>query len=494
MAAAMTAEVLPFERKTEVAFKAQPGPQTALLSCPVDEIFFGGARGGGKTFVLAIDWSAHSGRYGSDSQGVIFRKTYKELEEVVKAFKTVCYPLGGRVVGQDLRMPNGAVLKFRHLKREADADDYQGHQYTWIAFDEITNWSSPDGINKLRACLRSAVVPPHGLRFLCTGNPGGVGHNWVKARYIDVARPYEIVEEHDEDTNITKTRVFIPSLLSDNPALAENDPGYVARLKDAGPAWLVKAWIEGDWSIIAGGMFDDVIDTKTPHGEGELVWGYGNKCAPFRIPHSWRVDRAFDWGSSAPFSVGWYAMSDGTEATAKNGCRIVVPRGTVFRIAEWYGWSGKPNSGCRMLAKDVAAGILEREKYIKEALLSGQAIKPGPADTAIWAAEDGVSIADKMKSVGVKWTEADKRPGSRVNGWELCREWLEAGSKAIIDRPAFICFDTCLQWWRVVPVTPRDDRNMDDVDTNSEDHIQDEWRYRLQNVVREVKVRKLSGL
>lgn len=491
----MTAQLLQFETKPlSVVFKAQPGPQSALLSCPVQEIFFGGARGGGKTFVLALDWVAHSNRYGADAAGVIFRKSYKELEEVVKAFKTVTWHLGGRVVGSDLRMPNGALLKFRHLNRDADADDYQGHQYTWIGFDEVTNWASDVAINKLRACLRSATIPPEGLRLLFTGNPGGAGHNWVKARYVDAGRPYEIIREYDEDLQGYKNRVFIPSLLSDNPALAENDPMYLSRLKDAGPEWLVRAWILGDWSIIAGGMFDDVLDTKTPHGVGEKIWGYGSKCAPFRIPATWRVDRAFDWGSSAPFSVAWYAQSDGTRAISQDGCPIEVPRGTVFRIAEWYGWSGKPNVGLKMLSEDVAKEILEREIAIRRTLLSNNVIKAGPADTSIYNAEDGVSIGDNMAKHGVKWTRADKRPGSRTNGWETCRRFLKAASKGAIEEPAFICFDTCLQWWRTIPVAPRDEKDMDDLDTDTEDHIADEWRYRLQNCVREIKVKRLKGM
>lgn len=479
----------------DLEFAPQPGPQTSFVACPVEEIFFGGARGGGKTFVLALDWADHQDKYGKHAKGIIFRKSYKELEEVVNAFKTVCYPLGGRVVGQDLRMPNGAVVKFRHLNRDADADDYQGHQYTWMAFDEVTNWATATAINKVKACLRSANIPPDGLRLLFTGNPGGVGHNWVKARYIDPARPYEIIKEYDEDIDDYKTRVFIPSLLKDNPALAENDPKYVSRLKDAGPPWLVKAWIEGDWSIIAGGMFDDVLDTKTPHGVGDKVWGFGSTCPPFKIPSSWRVDRAFDWGSSAPFSVGWYAESDGTDAVAANGCRISVPRGTVFRIAEYYGWDGKtPNAGLKMLATEVADEIKEREVAIKRTLLSGQEIKAGPADTSIWNAENGVCIHDDMKKRKVKWTKADKRPGSRINGWEKCRKMLKAAGHAVIEEPAFICFDTCRQWWRTVPVAPRDEKNTDDLDTATEDHIADEWRYRLQQVVRAVRVEQLSGI
>ncbi len=365
---------------------------------------------------------------------------------------------------------------------------------SWMAFDEVTNWPSPAPINRLRACLRSAAVPADGLRFLLTGNPGGPGHNWVKARYIDPVRPYEIRIEYDEEYQGERARVFIPSLFRDNPALAENDPMYLSRLKESGPDWLVKAWIEGDWNIIAGGMFDDVLDTRTPHEFQGKIWGYGSKCAPFRIPQTWRVDRAFDWGSSAPFSVGWYAESDGTQAVADDGTRIIVPRGTVFRIAEWYGWNGQPNTGLKMLAKDVAKGILEREVFIKENLLSGQAIRPGPADTAIYNAENGVCIGDDMERAGVKWTHADKRPGSRKNGWEAVRAMMKAAGNAVIEEPALIVFDTCRQFWRTVPVAPRSDKDTDDLDTNTEDHLCDELRYRVMSVLKSVHVRKLSGL
>ena len=477
----------------EITHRPQPGPQSALLSCPVNEIFFGGARGGGKTFCLLLDWTMHAQRFGIYAQGVIFRKSYKELEEVIKTAREICVPLGAKIVAQELRMPNGAILKFRHLNREADADDYQGHQYSWIAFDEITNWASPNGMNKLRACLRSAHVPPEHLRFLLTGNPGGAGHNWVKKRFIDPARPFEIVREYDEDLGSYKSRVFIPSLLKDNPALANNDPMYLSRLKDAGPDWLVKAWIEGDWNIIAGGMFDDVLDTKTPH-EHNGIWGYGSKCAPFRIPRGWRVDRAFDWGSSAPFSVGWYAQSDGTEATAKNGAVIDVPKGTVFRIAEWYGSPDSSNAGLKLLPHEVAEGILAREKHIKANLLDGHSIRAGAADSAIYNAELGKSIGDLMEEAGVKWLAADKRPGSRKSGWEQMRSMMKAAAQPIIEEPALIVFDTCREWWRCVPVTVRDEKDMDDVDTTTEDHIQDETRYRCMNMVREVKVGKLRGL
>ena len=110
---------------------------------------------------------------------------------------------------------------------------------------------------------------------------------------------------------------------------------------------------------------------------------------PFPIPASWYVDRSFDWGSSKPFSVGWWAESDGTRLP--NVPQTHVPRGTPFRIGEWYGWTGTPNEDTKMLAIDVAKGVLAREKAMREAKLITGSVNPGPADSSIYDVENGKS-------------------------------------------------------------------------------------------------------
>lgn len=489
-----------------VKYAPQPGPQYALTQCPYDEIFYGGARGGGKTFGFLLDWAIWSDRWGADYQGVIFRRTYDELDEVITlARKILCGGLGAvwRAGKRTITMRNGAMLKFRYLKRDDDADNYQGHQYTWIAFDEVTNWATPTAINKLRACLRG--LPPEALRLVLSGNPGGPGHNWVKARFVDPAPPYTpIIEERlnpmtgEMDRN---TRIFIPSLYEDNPALSQNDPGYLTRLQDSGPEWLVKAWVGGDWNIVAGGMFDDVLNVTTPHEYIDpntgavLEWGRGSRLDPFVIPAGWRVDRSFDWGSTRPFSVGWWAESDGTPAVAPSGALIHLPAKSLVRIHTWYGWNGKPNEGCGMLSRDVARGIVEIEAQLLQGMCrQHQAIRPGPADTSIWSGEDGVCIADKMRAEGVRWEEADKRPGSRVAGWETMRQMFVAASKAIPEEPGLYAFATDAQFWRMVPTAPRDAKYPDDINTASEDHLLDETRYRCQRVAKELRAVRVKGL
>jgi hypothetical protein len=450
-----------------VVWRPQKGPQTLLLSCPVNEIFFGGARGGGKTDGLIGDFVAHAGRWGSAVRGVLFRRTYRELEEVLDAAKRILMPLGAKykVARWMFVMPGGAELKLRYLRRDADANSYQGHQYNWMGFDEVTNWPTSRALDMMRACLRSAL----GIvcRLVLSGNPGGPGHNWVKARYVDPAPPLNLFRDDQGERC-----VYIPARLVDNPLLIDNDPGYVNRLRRSGPEWLVKAWLDGTWDIVAGGMFDD-------------VWTSANVLPRFVVPDSWMVDRSFDWGSSRPFSCGWWAESDGTSASI-GGCERTLVRGSLVRIAEWYGSTGKPNEGVRMTADEVAREIAVRDRAFPFL------VNPGPADNVIFSVDNGRSIAQDMEVCGVLWDRSDKSPGSRKLGWERMRMMMKNAQS--VDEPALFVTDGCRDFIRTVPTLARDDRDQDDVDPNAEDHVADESRYRLMALRNEIKVMHLSGL
>jgi len=140
-------------------------------------------------------------------------------------------------------------------------------------------------------------------------------------------------------------------------------------------------------------------------------------------------------------------------------------------VNEWYGCTGKPNEGLRMTANNVANGIVEREKAM------GLKFRPGPADSAIYAVTDDISIGQNMEKAGVRWVPADKKPGSRKNGWELIRGRMEAVIEGY-DKPGIYVTENCRDFIRTVPTLPRDERDLDDIDTEAEDHIADETRYR----------------
>lgn len=434
-----------------VLWEPQPGPQMALLQCPVFEVFYGGARGGGKTESSIGDWLLHSGTYAEGAIGIFFRRTFKQLQEVIARTKQLFPKIGAKYneQRQEWLMQNGARLKFAYLEKDADAEQYQGHSYTRVYIEEVTNFPSPDPINKLRACLRSGAGVPCGMRL--TGNPGGPGHNWVKARYITPAPGgYTLITESCEVEIdgvirlVSLDRVFIPSKLKDNSLLLRNDPTYVLRLRQAGSEALVKAWLEGDWNIIDGAFFD-----VNPHSILSNAWVK-------RIPPNTLRFRGFDWGSAKPFSVGWYAISDGTWG---------LPHGALFRYREWYGAKG-PNKGLKMTADLVAQGIVQRE--------SEEIIKYGVADPAIFIRNGGPSIMETMAIHKCMWRRGDNK---RIPGWQQVRQRLVGEMFQGSMEPMLYLNETCEAGLEQLTTIQHDDGDAEDIDTNSEEHALDEIRY-----------------
>lgn len=425
----------------------QPGPQAEAISadwCP--ELFFGGARGGGKSDFLLGDFLQDVPTYGGAWRGVIFRRTYPELQEIILRSREIFGPTGAewREADKEWRWKSGAFLRMRYLEREADASRYQGHQYTWIGWDELTQWASDGAYRMMFACLRSASDVPT-KRVRAAGNPGGPGHQWVKARFID---PTPMGFEPITDENSPWERMFVPSRVQDNIILSRTDPEYIDRLRGSGSPELVRAWLEGDWSVIAGAYFPE--------------WDIGRHVVQARpLPSRWTRFRSFDWGSAKPFSVGWWAVSDG-ELSA-------FPRGALIRYREWYGMTpGKPNVGVKMTAEEVADGILARE--------AGDTVAYGVADPAIFAEDGGPSIAERMQRRRVSWRPADNKrvPGNgAMGGWDALRSRLKGED----GRPMLYVFDTCRDFIRTLPALQHDPARAEDVDTTAEDHSADETRY-----------------
>ena len=425
-----------------VAWKPQTGPQAALVRCPIEEVFYGGARGGGKTDGMLGKFGIKAAKYGPHVRGIFFRRELPQLDAAVDRSKEIYLSLGAEY--QDYKkqwtFPNGATLRFRPLERDADAEKYQGHSYTDVFFEELGNYPNPTPVMKLKATLRSAESIP--CQFHATGNPGGPGHNWVKARYVDPApQGWKILKEGNS------SRIFIPARISDNQILMTADPGYVDRLKATGSAELVRAWLEGDWDVIEGAFFECWRSEK-------------HVVHPFEIPDHWLKFRSFDWGSAAPFSVGWWAVSDGTEVDA-----AVYPKGALIRYREWYGASA-PNTGLKLTNEKIAEGIKQRET---------ERITYGVADPSIFMVQGGPSIAEQMAKAGVLWRRADNR---RIGGRGAMSGWAEMRSRMVGDDfPMIYCFSTCVDSIRTIPSLPHDPHKAEDVDTNAEDHAADEWRY-----------------
>jgi hypothetical protein len=463
-----------------------------VLSHPhIFEILYHGTRGPGKTDTILMDYAQHVGQgYGSEWTGIIFRQTYKQLRDLIskskrwfpRAFPSArwnntdkCWTFAG-----------GETLFLQQFNREDDYWNFHGHEYPFIGWDELTNWPDLTGYKRMMSCCRSSN-PSVPRKIRATTNPYGPGHNAVKF-YFELPAKDGIIRRRAYEFEDPKTgqvvrehlmRVTIKGTIYENQILLKAQPRYIAQIKESArnPAELA-AWLEGSWDIVSGGMFDDVWDARY------------NIVPRFNVPKTWRIDRSFDWGSSAPFSVGWWAESDGSDYVGADGVRRSTVRGDLFRIQEWYGWTGEPNRGLKMLAVDVSKGIIERER----ALFPGRRIFSGPADTSIFDVVNGVSIALDMASrvrlssgvvvPGTEWLRADKSSGSRKTGWEMMRKMMSNAqpSAAGREKPGLFVFDNCDQFIRTVPVLPRSDKDPDDIDSTAEDHIADEARYRVRQV------------
>lgn len=432
------------------------------------------------TDAMLMSFAQYCGRgYGDYMRGIIFRRNYKHLDDIISKSKrwfnkSAQQPrfLAG---SSSLKWvwPTGEELLLRAFENEEDYWSYHGHEYPFIGWEELTSWPNINCYESMKSCNRSSFQGtarlPHLPRLIRSStNPYGVGHSWVKSYFIDPAPYGKIIQDKEGNQ-----RCALFGSVKENPFLGEE---YIKTLESITDANKRKAWLEGSWDITSGGMFDDLWDS-TKH-----------VIEPFEIPFSWRITRSFDWGSSKPFSVGWWAVSDGTEATLKDGRKIAFPRKTMFRIGEWYGSDGRPNEGLRMPAKVVAQGINIRETQMR----IQNRVQPGPADSAIYAVTDEASIGQNMEAEGVFWTPADKRPGSRKNGWELMRDRLDAVAKAE-DKPGMYVFSTCRDFIRTVPSIARDTRDPDDVNTDAEDHIADDCRYMVLSADHTVHKVKISG-
>lgn len=397
-------------------------------------MFYGGAKGGGKSDFLLADF-LNGVHWGDKYNGVVFRKTYRELEELEKRAHVLYPNIGGQYLKTDRKwtFPAGSTLKFRYLEAEQDVHGYQGHEYQWIGFDELTSWPTDFCYIFMFSCLRSSYGLP--CRMRASGNPGMVGHVWVKNRFIDVGPPGTIYTEILKETRRKVSRVFVPANLDDNPRLKGTQ--YEDSLANL-PDHLYEAFRHGNWDVIVGQVFSEF------RREAHIV-------RPFPLEPEWYRAASCDWGYAKPFSIGWWA---------------VTPEERLIRYREWYGCEkNKPNTGIRMEATQVA-----EESF---ALSVAEGCKDIVLDRSMWNKQGtGKSIAKIFDDAG--WTVYESI-SDRVNGLAVVHDRLQTiGYDA---QPMMLIFDTCTDWIRTVPVLVADEKKPEDVDTRMEDHPYDETRY-----------------
>jgi len=411
-----------------VAFMPNEGPQTDFLAASEKDVLYGGAAGGGKSFAMLIDPLRYC--HIKEHRALILRRSMPELRELIdksrelypKAFKGAKF----REVEKLWNFPSGAKIEFGFLEKDADVYRYQGQAYSWIGFDEITHLPTEFGWNYLASRLRT-TNPNLETYLRCTANPGGVGAQWVKKRYIEASEPNKTFKGKDG-----LTRKFIPALLQDNPYLAED--GEYERMLQSLPAVQRRQLLEGNWDVAEGAAFAEF--TPDVH-----------VITPFELPAWWERVKGIDYGYAAESCCLWGAIDPDDK--------------TIIIYRELYrkGLTGEA----------LADTITQMEENEVKSI-------PGVLDTAAWARTGytGPTIGETLVNRGHKLRRADK---NRVAGKTQIHEHLR--QREGIGRPRLQIFSNCVNLIKELQGIPLSASNPEDVDTKASDHAYDALRYML---------------
>jgi hypothetical protein len=267
--------------------------QQAFHKSKVEDCFFGGSKSPGKSCALTMESVIYACEHDGSTPH-LFRKTYDDLEanliqEFMRRVPQEAFTYDK--TRHEAKLRNGSVVKFRFIGNLQDAYRYNGRSIPWIGVDELTEHEE-EAIQILRSSNRSAEGFP--VRFRATGNPGGIGHQWVKARYVDATNK----GEHLADDKLTGGKIqFIPATVYDG-VLVERDPTYVKRLENL-PETERQAYLYGNWDIFEGAFFNE--------------FGKHNEEQPFILPADCQASLfgSLDHGIGHPTSFGlWYLDSN----------------------------------------------------------------------------------------------------------------------------------------------------------------------------------------
>ena len=436
------------KQKAEVVFAPNKGPQTEFLAASEREVLYGGAAGGGKSYGLLADPM----RYFSNPNfnGLILRRSNDELRELIWKSQEL-YPKAfeGAKWGEkksQWTFPSGAKLWLTYLERDQDVLRYQGQAFSYIAFDELTQYPTSFAWDYLRSRLRT-TDPSLPIFMRATTNPGGNGHGWVKRAFIDpapantkfVAKDIEsgkdlvYPDSHEKAGEPLFYRRFIPASLADNPYLMEGGQ-YEANLLSL-PEMQRRQLLEGDWNVADGAAFSEFRNSI-------------HVIKPYDIPPDWTRFRSCDYGYSSYSAVHWFAIDPNF--------------GTLINYRELY------------LSKHTGRDLA---KAVKEAEL-GERMQYGVLDSSCWhnRGQIGPSIAEEMISEGTRWRPSDRSNGARVAGKNRLHEVLKVDEYT--ELPAIQFFNTCRQIIADLPIIPADPRGSDDIDPRyANDHAYDSVRY-----------------
>ena len=410
--------------------------QEKFINSNAFETLFGGAAGGGKSYGQLVDGLLYALKYKKSKQ-IIFRSTFADLEKSLIRVSLDIYPLSIADYNSSKhtwKFNNGSIIDFGYIQYEKDVYQYQSAEYDVIRFDELTHFTEFMYTYMISRCRGANPYPK---RIKSSTNPGGVGHSWVKERFIDIGEP-NTIHTCKLETGEEVTRIFIPSLVTDNKFMLEYDPDYIKRL-DALPEKERKALKYGDWDIYDGMFF--------PEFKRRI-----HVIEPFQIPEHWNKYIAMDYGLDM-FAVLFIAIDT---------------KGKAYVYNEIH----KPNlivSEARQTLKSIMRHY--KYKYIY-----------APPDLWYRNRDTGKSTAELFWEGGIDLTKASN---NRIAGWLNVKEWLKVRkvrneqTGELYEDSDLKIFSNCVNLIKYLPQLQHDEKEPNDVATEPHEptHITDALRY-----------------
>ncbi len=402
--------------------------QHEFIASQLDDVFFGGSVGGGKSIALLL-FSLKRRLEFPGSHGLILRRTFRQLENSIILESRKIYPFFDAVYNEQKKrwtFPNGSIQSFNFCDTDADVFNFHSDNYDDICFDELSHFSEYQFTYITSRCR--TTIPGCKALIRAASNPGHVGHVWCKKRYIDPSKNSPTWT----DPVTKKTMSFIPSRITDNPALMENDPGYMDRLRDL-PEKKFRALAEGDWTITEGQFFE--------------MWDERKHVLRLRrVPDTYTMKfLSLDWGFADPACVLWWE---------------VTPSGRVFVYRELYITQLHPKD----LGRKIVEMSPENERY--EYLCASPDIWGKKSDMK----DGGEPIATGIEAGLNGRVHMIKAMNARVEGWLKMKEWM---GLAPDGKPWMQISPNCENLIRTIPAAIYESRpghNNEDMSTMVEDH------------------------
>lgn len=410
--------------------------QQKFIDSEAFETLFGGAAGGGKSYGQLVDALLYALKYPKSKQ-IIFRSTFSDLEKSLIRVSLNLYPLSIAKYNDSKhiwKFNNGSIIDFGYIQYEKDVYQYQSAEYDVIRFDELTHFTEYMYTYMISRCRGANSYPK---RIKSSTNPGGIGHTWVKDRFIDIGEP-NVIHTCKLETGENVTRIFIPSLVTDNKFMLDYDPDYIKRL-DALPEKERNALKYGDWDIYDGMFF--------PEFKRRI-----HVIEPFVIPNHWNRYIAMDYGLDM-FAVLFFAIDTKGRAYVYNE----IHKSNLI-VSE---------------ARQVLKSTMRQYKY-----------KYIYAPPDLWNRnrDTGKSTAELFYEGGI---ELAKASNNRISGWLNVKEWLKIRkirneqTGELYEDSDLKIFSNCINLIKYLPQLQRDEKDPNDVATEPHEptHITDALRY-----------------